>query len=199
MKQKASLAPRPLGLRAMSVRGSAGLLDICPGSKDTWNKMLVSIAVVLIIILVSLLPWWASKGMPYNLDSIERPLADLLKRGYDGGLLFIDIGLSGRRFLQLRKYIHAPGDYGIELGFPRASWSRELFPQVEAFCSKSGIKYRIQRNNGMDFLHVDFGRDLALAYRCIRRMLVDIFGVQERTKLFAKLENASAEDELISA
>jgi hypothetical protein len=178
------------------VSGSVGLLDNCLGSEDIWNEMLVSTAVVLII-LVGLFIWWASKGLPYNLDSIEPPLAALLKRGYDGGLLVIEIGLLGRRFLQLRKYIHAPGDYGIELGFPRATWSRKLFPQIEAFYSKFGIKYKIQRNNGMDFLYVDFGRDLALAHRCIRKMLADIFGVQERTKLFAKLENASSKDELI--
>jgi hypothetical protein len=159
--------------------------------------MLVSLALALII-LIGVFIWLASKGLPYTLASIERPIQALLKRGYDGGLLFIEIGLSGKRFLQLRKYITAPGDYGIKLGFPRARWSRDLFPKVETFCSRSQIQYKVQRDNGMDFLHVDFGRDLALAYRCVRGMLVEVFGAQERTKLFAKLENASPKDELIS-
>jgi hypothetical protein len=62
-----------------------------------------------------------------NLDAngIHRGLEMLLKRGYDGGFAIVtEQGID--RFLQFRKYIRAPGDFGIHMHFPRTTWS-ELF------------------------------------------------------------------------
>ena len=64
---------------------------------------------ILLIISISLLILRGVKGPAYTLDSIEHPIKGLLKQGYDGGFLIINISYS-KKFIQLRKYINSPGD-----------------------------------------------------------------------------------------
>ena len=88
-------------------------------------------------------------------------MSSLLRRGYDGGFLTINISFSPR-FVQLRKYIRAPGDYGIELAFPNARWAEPYFEQVVDVCRRRSLAYSIEKEDAegaLQFLYVNFERD----------------------------------------
>lgn len=140
------------------------------------------------------------KGPAKTLETIERPISDLLKRGYDGGFLLIDIART-KHFLQLRKYINKPDEYGIELCFPNASWSIGYFQQLKELCGHEKIKYSItekEDSESMEFLCIDFGKDAHNSYKFVKRILIEIFKVDMNVKLFVRLENAAIEDILIN-
>ena len=133
------------------------------------------------------------------METIERPISDLLNRGYNGAFLIIDISHT-KYFLQLRKYINAPGEYGIELCFPNANWSNKFIQKLTELCNHEEIKYSITKENdkeSLEFLCIDFDKDSHVAYKFVRRILLEIFKVDEAVKLFVRLENATTEDNLI--
>jgi hypothetical protein len=157
--------------------------------------------IVLAGICVFLLIVRGMKGPVKTLETIEGPIADLLKRGYNGAFLIIDISRT-KYFIQLRKYINEPGMYGIELCFPNASWSINIFQKLIEFCKYEEIKASITKKNdkeSLEFLCVDFGQDSQAAYKFVRRILLEIFKVDETAKLFVRLENAATEDILIDS
>lgn len=152
------------------------------------------IIVIIVIVCIALLILRGTKGPEHTLESISKPIEDLLVRGYDGGFLIIDA--SGTKyFTQLRKYIITSNNYGIELSFPKAEWSKDFFIQLIAFCDRNGIKYSLSKEgsiqNALEFLHVDFGKDVNKAHVFIKRIFTEIFGLSKSTKLFVRLENAS--------
>jgi hypothetical protein len=160
-----------------------------------WLVLVIAFAMVL-----TALVWRGLKGPAHTLASIEEPIGALLKRGYDGGFLVIKISYS-RKFIQLRKYINAPGEYGISLVFPKAAWSLGYFDKLEEFCKKVGIDYTIEMGgsdkHAMEFLFVDFGKDSARAHEFVVQLLVEVFNVDEDVTLFVRLEDAAVEDRLI--
>ena len=159
----------------------------------------ISTIITLLILAFLLALLRASKGPAHSIESIERPIKDLLKRGYNGGFLTIDSPRS-KKFLQLRKYINAPGDYGIELCFPNTEWSTQIFKKLKNFCIKSGIDYSIAKEDPsgpLEFLYIDFGKDDYKAHECLKKILLEIFELDKNTKLFVKLENATIKDKLI--
>lgn len=161
--------------------------------------MIWLIVILVIIICVVLLALRGIKGPAHTLETLARPIKDLLNRGYDGAFLIIDIS-SSKNFLQLRKYISAPGDYGIKLCFPNAKWSTQLFIKLREFCDRSGIKYTIaeeKANNPLEFLYIDFAKDFFEAHTYVKNILLEVFGVDKNVKLFVRLENATIEDKLI--
>jgi len=151
---------------------------------------------IAVLILIAGFVLRAAKGAPRTLDTLSGALADLLKRGYDGGFLIISISYS-RRFLQIRKYIRQPGNYGIELAFPKAKWSLSCFDAVRDLCRRRGLDSRVSDEGVLDFLYADFGTNVSEANDCVKEILADIFGVSSKATLFVKLENATVEDELI--
>ena len=156
----------------------------------------IGIALLGILILAV---WRGTKGPVYHIDGLIKPISALLKRGYDCGFLIISIGYSGRRFLQLRKYIHGPGNYGIQLAFPNANWAQPYFESVHAICKTRHLKGVVANDGTLDFLYVDFTRDAIEAYKCVKAILEQTFDVGKDTKLFVRLENAAVEDKLIDA
>lgn len=140
-----------------------------------------------------------SKGVRRSATELRRPIADLLKRGYDGGILIIQHTRS-EIFLQFRKYIRSRGDYGIELGFPRAKWSEEYFSRLSDYCDDHGIDYILdpsEQAGPIQFLHVDFGQDYDRAYWFTKNVLRDIFNLSSEATYYVHLNNASPRDELI--
>lgn len=143
--------------------------------------------------------WKATKGVPYTLETIPDAINGILRRGYNGGFLVINIPHS-KYFLQLRKYIGYPGDYGILLAFPRAPWSEGLFPSLIEFCKGHQLAYSIETEQALkplEFLHIDFGKDAAEAHKVIKGIILEVFDLDESTKLLVTLQNASVKDELI--
>ncbi len=146
-----------------------------------------------------LLIWRGVKGPSHTLKTIGGPISDLLKRGYNDGFLIIDISHS-KYFLQLRKYIHSRGNYGIELHFPNVEWSERLFKKLTSFCKRAGIQYTIAEEKAdipIEFLHIDFEKDVFRAHNTIKNIILKVFKLDESVKLFVRLENATVDDELI--
>lgn len=160
----------------------------------TWTLIIFAIVVCIVLVIRR-----AAKGPTYTLKTVERPVKDLLKRGYNGGFLIIDIHRS-KYFLQLRKYIHCPGIYGIELDFPNAKWSVHMFPKLIDYCEHHNISYRIGKeiaDKPLEFLRIGFGKDADKAYKIITDIILQVFNLDEDVKLYAALENASTDDDLI--
>lgn len=155
---------------------------------------------IILILCVGLLIYRAAKGPAYTLNSIDGPINGLLKQGYDGGFLIINISYS-KKFIQFRKYINSPGEYGLSLDFPNARWSSALYEKVKSYCERNSVEYKtISRHDEgrkMEFLCVDFKRDINMAHEFLKGILCESFGVDGNVKLFARLENATIEDRLI--
>jgi hypothetical protein len=96
---------------------------------------------------------------------LQKYLAILLRRGYDGGFMVIREA-QGDRFLQFAKYIRPGGEYGLEFSFPQAPWSAEYHAKVKEHVE--GLRLparRTQMASGevREFLEVDCGQNLELA------------------------------------
>lgn len=138
----------------------------------------------------------ALRGIDHGQDYLEHSLSELLRRGYDSGLLIVRISYT-KMFIQFTKYIRKDR-YGIEFVFPRVKWAMAFFDDVERICREMvPSRCCIINTNELDYLSVDFFHDTALAAECMRKLLVSVFGIKENTKLFYRLENASMFDELI--
>lgn len=118
-----------------------------------------------------------------SFDDIRGRLDQLLRSGFDQG--FVVFKFKGSEcFIQFRKYIHAKGDYGLELGFPDADWSRAYFPLVAEYCTRNDIPYTIGPHNvgdEMEFLHADVGKDTDAAFRLVGDIVEHVFRMPRDT------------------
>lgn len=135
----------------------------------------------------------AMKGPVHTLESIRQGISDLLLRGFNDGFLLID--MAGKKyFLQLRKYVRQSGEYGIELAFPNATWSSPFFKKTIALCDEYEQIYVLEREkmdkSEMEFLYVDFGKDVDRAHCFVKQVFLEVFDVEEDVRLFVRLENA---------
>jgi len=162
--------------------------------------MMIIIALLLLCALgIVLLVYKGMKGPSRTLEDLIVPIQDLLRRGYDGGILLIDVAHK-KYFLQLRKYIVGAGNYGIELCFPNSDWSHDVFQKLREICNREKIEYVITEKNDtspIEFLCIDFGKDSYAAHEFIKRIILELFGMDNNVKLFVRLENATVEDRLI--
>jgi hypothetical protein len=131
--------------------------------------------------------------------TLEGPIRGLLKQGYDGGLLTLTVSRS-RKSLQLVKYIRGPGNYGIELVFPRAKWSEPYYLKLRQLCEREGVSHHLMATataQVSELLFVDFGKDACLACSFTCKALSEVLGVAEDRRLYYRLENATPEDRLV--
>jgi len=152
-----------------------------------------------IVFLFYLLILRGMKGPAKTIETIDRAINDLLMRGYDGGFLMIDIAHTSY-FLQLQKYINSPGDYGIKFCFPNADWSRVFFQKMIDYTRKNEVEYSIMEKSetgSLEFFCVDFHKNTHEAHNFVKNILLNVFKVNEKVKLFVRLENATTEDKLI--
>jgi hypothetical protein len=149
--------------------------------------------VIIVLIVIFLLIKRGIKGPAHSIDTILKPIDELLERGFDDGFLIISIS-NTKHFLQLRKYIDNNDDFGLELVFPKAEWSIEYFSKLEKHCIDEGIPYSIRtevRKHTLDFLYIIYGNDSKKSYEHIRAILITLFGVDEETVLYLRMENAA--------
>ncbi len=154
---------------------------------------LIGILICISLILFVLLILRGLKGPAYSLDSLHGPIEALVKQGLNGGFLVIRISYS-KKFIQLIKYINDENDYWIELAFPRVKWSKQFFKKLERICIDEKIPYSIEQGRGkdpIDFLHINYNKDSKNAYESVKKILRQVFGVDNKTKIFVRLENAS--------
>ncbi len=149
------------------------------------------------------------KGIKYSLEALKRTIKALLIRGYSNGILMIEVCHSqnvldfrSTRVLEFRKYIHAPGDYGITLFFPpqKTTWSQTDVQKLQEFCTMHAIPYAMAQKGekeSFEVLSIDFGKDFEWAYTVCKNIFLDVFELDEETKFFALFENGAVEDILI--
>ncbi len=154
--------------------------------------------ILVIIIIIILLVVRGYRGIPKPVDSLPIILTDLLRRGYHHGFLIINLPYS-KKFLQVRKYINKPGEYGIELAFPNSKWSFDYFLKVEKFCIDQSINYLKLQDGILEFLYIDFKKDIEYASKTIKDLLKILYGVDEGGKILIRLGNGTPKDELIDS
>ncbi len=143
----------------------------------------VLFAVLVFSVGVALMMWWDSrrpetegaKDFAGVEDQIERLLRSGRRWAY---VIFYPLGFDG--FLQFRKYIRAKGDYGIELGFPDADWSRAYVAPLHAWCVRNNTPLMTVVEQGsvsMNVIYVDCGRDVEKACRLVKGIMAEVFGL----------------------
>jgi len=112
-------------------------------------KFWVVAAVVAVVATLTFL--WRYGKRPYryrdvHVRDLRRFLTTLLNRGYQGGLLFLEVRArrGGRRFLQFAKYIGRDGEAGLEFSFPLAPWSRPYYDLLRARLETEAIHFELQ-------------------------------------------------------
>lgn len=130
-------------------------------------------------------------------DMLER----LLKSGFDHSFLVVTFKKT-KYFIQFRKYIHAKGDYGIELGFPLADWSKTLVPRLRHHCATNGIDFAEGTEvpgDALAFLHVDFGKDTAAAFGMAEAIVTEVFRIPIDSQYKWEFSGLHPHDELIDS
>lgn len=130
---------------------------------------------------------------------LEGRLKLLLQRGLENGLLTIK-PVNQHQFIQLRKYIKTKGEFGIRLDFPNSEWSTDYYKGVQEALDKLKIQYAFEYgSDGMQFLTVDFKKNIEMASTALQAILRDVFLFNNEQKYKVQLDNASPWDELIDA
>ena len=135
----------------------------------------------------------------HEVDNLPEVLRTVLKRCLNGGSVVIEDRRTGQ-FVQFRKYILAKGDYGLELGFPDAPWSRAFFPKLRDALTAKSIRFRETGRSAGDitnFLHVDCGKDIAKAVEISRLCFFGIFNLARDTRFKSTLSDYASLDEQV--
>ena len=143
--------------------------------------MTLTISVVAVIIggVVGTIIYLSGKGVPRSLSQLKMPIQNLLDQNGSDGTLIFNHKLSNK-FLQFSKYACNTSNYGVELSFPKASWSTGYFEELKEYCVSKGVSYRIQEgSDGMIFLDIDFKKNVDEAYETVRHIVLNIFELPE--------------------
>lgn len=123
-------------------------------------------------------------------EVIEVALRTCLNRGF-----IVIEDRDSEHFVQFRKYILRNGEYGLELGFPEAPWSKAYVPKLRDTLTADGLPFRETREFIGDvtaFIHVDCGQDIDMAVDLTRRCFFDIFGLASDSRFKSSPSNVSA-------
>jgi len=118
-------------------------------------------------------------------EELPAHLRRLLTRSSDGDFLVIT-DPDTDRFIQLRKYIHSPGQYGLSLDFPRAPWSERYYHELQARLESDQMEFVLQPTLDhpvTEFLQVDCKRDIEFAGKLIRMVLFEVLGLPGERQL----------------
>jgi hypothetical protein len=131
-----------------------------------------------------------------GIQELPRCLDTLLRRGYDGGHVLITAP-GGSPFVQFRKYLTPDGGYGLCLGFPRAPWSEPFYDDVMKQAIALGADPEIIPTGEepvTEFLEVDTGDRVELASSIASAILVDVFGLEETSRVRVTFHSVSPSD-----
>jgi hypothetical protein len=118
-----------------------------------------------------------------RLADLDRFLGALLTRGFNGGLVVIEIPKTPL-FLQFSKYVLKDGRVGLQLDFPVAPWSEKYYDRLKQELDKNGVYYTSQetRAHGVrEFLMVDVKQSIGDAATLARTVFHSVFGMSEDT------------------
>jgi len=154
---------------------------------------------ILFLIIAIIFMFCISKGPLYSLDKLEIPIHAILKRGYNGGFLVIQ-PIGSRFFLQFSKYILKKGIYGIELNFPKVSWSEQYYEELIKYCKEKGLLYKRQiTDSKSEFINIDLNQDIEKANLLTRHIFCEILQIDKNTRYSVLLENSHLFDELVDS
>lgn len=130
---------------------------------------------------------------------LQAALERLLTSGHDRG--FAAIGFkSSKQTMQVRKYIHAKGDYGLEMSVPFEDWPSSRLQTFRDICSRNGNAYTIDPEAPDDraqFLQMDFGTDAAAAFQMIDSLGSNVLNLPADNEPFWTLHGIADELGLI--
>ncbi len=81
--------------------------------------------------------WWREK---YDFGEFDRQITMLLEQGFDRGFLIIT-DVETDLYVQLRKYIRRKGDYGIQIGFPKAPMLITYYSAVVQYAKDNHLNF----------------------------------------------------------
>lgn len=132
-------------------------------------------------------------------DFISTRLSHLLRSGlHHATYQFGELGTDER--LEFKKYIHAPGDYGIELIYRRKTGRDETFRKVNAQCEASGLPVRIETTSKKQIpktLRVHLGQNIDQACRLAESLWTEVLCLSADTPRSFKGRDISPYGELI--
>jgi hypothetical protein len=126
----------------------------------------------------------------------------LYYRGYDGGILFIEVK-GDDRFLQIRKQILAKGSISLRCDFPLVRWSEQYYNKIRAYLDAVGIEYADSAGVTDLAVHgpvpprtlvISLGSDINVAAQFVDHVFREIFAVDPATRAAATVENVDPRD-----
>lgn len=168
-------------------------------------KLLLAVVIVAgLLVLIRLLAGPPRPAVHSGLDPTRmRGMIEMLYyRGYDGGMLFIEVR-GDDRFLQLRKHIQAKGDVSLRCDFPLVAWSERYYESVREYLDGARIAYRdsvgptdlaVHGQPPQRTLVISLGSDVGTAAQFVEHVFRDIFGVDPVTHAVATVENVDPRD-----
>ena len=142
------------------------------------------------IVAVTVLGWafWFFGRKPVRhvvpLENLERYIQEPLRRQAESGWIRIERERSPE-FIQFSTYRGNRGP-GLELSFPRTSWSESCYLEIARIASEQGLKAERQPVEGGDvreFLVVDFGTDVKGAADFSRLVFSSVFRLAQDEKV----------------
>ena len=135
--------------------------------------------------------WKGTKGPARTIEQLKQAITDLDNRGFNHSTLVVD-KLFSKRFVQFRKIVDEGGS-NIQLSFPNAKWSETYFLQIVSLAESEKLSFYIlegEQSDQMLFIHINFARDIDLAHRIMKAILLDVFKEDINGKFYVLLNNA---------
>lgn len=163
--------------------------------------MLYTIIILTILFVVIVL--WKRGKKPYkhigvSQDDLKRFLETLLFRGYDNGVMYVQ--MPNKIKLEFSKYVNEKNLASIQFSFPLAEWSKSYYDRFKAVLIENDVKFKvrkIQKEEALELLLVDFKQDIEFGQKLARLVFRDLFGLKDGDNVDIYFENVSARDEKI--
>ena len=129
----------------------------------------------------------------HGLERLPDVLGFALRSCLNEGSVIIEDPLS-ERFIQFKKYIHRDRTYGLEMGFPDATWSKDYCEAFRAKLRAGEIPFRedfVNVGEVKSFVLVNCAQDLHIAEELSRFCLLELFGLRPDCRLKSTVNDHS--------
>lgn len=120
-----------------------------------------------------------------DFSQLRESLSDLIRSGFRAASLSVRARAKSSKFsLEFKKYIRAPGDYGVELVFPLYKWAQPFAEGIKSYCRDKNLPLRVRSKRtprSREVIFVDCGNESAVAFDLARHLWIKIFGQEETT------------------
>lgn len=138
-------------------------------------------------------------GSTYDIRGLEHAIKQLLRRGYADGFLSIKVK-SSNKYLELTKYIHSCGKYGLLLYVPVETWSEGYIHMIQNYLDNEEIEFSYDSpypGKPASFICIDCKNNASRAHKIVNEIFIHIFLIPKSIKYSIVLSNCSPWDELI--